>query len=50
MEQSRFFVHVPLVMLPEYRDVLQRLPVGLELLVDHESLAPDFAARPFFSA
>jgi len=38
----RFFAHVPLVWLPRYEEALARLPVGLELLVDHEALDPAF--------
>ncbi|MBN2171403.1 MAG: sugar phosphate isomerase/epimerase [Candidatus Krumholzibacteriota bacterium] len=38
----RFFAHVPLAWLPRYEEALARLPVGLELLVDHEALDPAF--------
>ncbi len=43
MAQHRFFAHMPLTMLPELFPRVSKLPVGLELAVDHVALSPAFA-------
>ena len=42
MDVHQFFVHVPATMLRQHLPVISKLPVGLEILVDHETLAPGF--------
>lgn len=39
------FASLPLVHYRRHAAALARLPVGLELLIDHEALAPDFAGE-----
>jgi len=45
MAEHRIFVHLPLSMYDEYRDAVLGMPAGLELLVDHEALAPERRGR-----
>lgn len=42
MKKHQLYVHLPLSMYRKYRDAVLARPTGLELLVDHESLAPGF--------
>ncbi len=42
MEEHRIYIHLPLSMYAKYRDAVLAMPVGLELLVDHEVLVPEF--------
>jgi len=42
MKKHQLFVHLPLSLYRKYREAVLAMPTGLELLVDHESLAPGF--------
>ncbi len=45
MGKHEIFIHLPLSMYRKYREAVLAMPVGLELLVDHEVLAPEFAGE-----
>ncbi|MBC8367030.1 sugar phosphate isomerase/epimerase [bacterium] len=42
MSQHSIYIHLPLSMYRKYREAVLAIPVGLELLVDHEVLVPEF--------
>ncbi len=42
---NKIFIHLPLSMYAKYREAVLAIPVGIELLVDHEVLAPEFRAE-----
>jgi sugar phosphate isomerase/epimerase len=45
MAEHKVFVHLPLSLYGKYRRAVLAMPVGLELLVDHEALAPEFRSE-----
>jgi sugar phosphate isomerase/epimerase len=45
MSEHRIHVHLPLSMYGKYREAVLEMPAGLELLVDHEALVPEYRSE-----